>query len=83
MAALIVVLSVGGFVLVDDRANAAAKPEPTMMERYCRWDAGTYSVGAKRKIEDGSYQECFLNDGDTAAYWGEASRPRSRSAPLM
>ncbi|MEM4990658.1 hypothetical protein V8G57_24935 [Collimonas sp. H4R21] len=83
MAALFVVLSVGGFALVDDRANAAAEPEPTMMERYCRWDAGTYSAGAKIKIEDGSYQECFIDDHGTAAYWGEASRPRSRSAPLM
>jgi hypothetical protein len=82
-AALLVVLSVGGFALVDDRANAAAETEPTMMERYCHWDAGTYSAGAKIKIEDGSYQECFIDDHDTAAYWGEASRPHSRSAAPM
>jgi hypothetical protein len=44
MAALLVVFSVGGFALVDDRANAAVEREPSAMERYCRWDAGTYSA---------------------------------------
>ncbi|WP_143751358.1 hypothetical protein [Collimonas sp. PA-H2] len=59
------------------------QPITTLPARYCRSADQIYSVGDIIKTATGAYRECFQDSVGTQPYWGEETRPRSRSASLM